>query len=538
MSFPSGITITNKGRALLAKAQTGIQLNITKIKIGDGTLTGQLPGDMTDLISIKKVLEIKGLSSLIVGEFLINSSFSNEGLVNGFYFREVGIYATDPVVGEILYCYGNAGVAAEYIPADAGAAVLEKYLEYIIIVGSASNVSAVINSSLVYASAQDLSDGLAGKVSHSLATAANDFLVASSASKFIKKTLAEVKIILGLGGAAYKDIGVSGGVAKQDDLTALGQDVTTHKADLSSQASGKGASLIGLNDSANQFTATNVEGALNELFTNANSGKQNWVDVVGTPLVNTDTFATLKSKTQTLKNTMATNLTSKKQSSVGTESLSSLIDKVASIKTMQSIAVTQSGIANINSALTGNSGIILTYIDDEVLCLSGCGGNSCKKAIKIDYNMTILKVATSPYTVSQTGTIIVFAALTKDKVVYKKTIGYQSTENWEVQDNNGNVLATVPLPYGYYNQAVAIGNYVYATSSNSGLTSHQMNGTVVKNYGTLDSGKMMQAIRKDKTILFTAGSTFKIIDALTTNILIDATSTLMDSQFLNVINNN
>lgn len=41
------------------------------------------------------------------------------------------------------------------------------------------------------------------KLAHSLATAANDFLVASKAGTFVKKTLAEVKTILGLGSAAY-----------------------------------------------------------------------------------------------------------------------------------------------------------------------------------------------------------------------------------------------------------------------------------------------------------------------------------------------
>lgn len=40
-------------------------------------------------------------------------------------------------------------------------------------------------------------------IKHSLATAANDFLVASGVGAFIKKTLAEVKTILGLGTAAY-----------------------------------------------------------------------------------------------------------------------------------------------------------------------------------------------------------------------------------------------------------------------------------------------------------------------------------------------
>lgn len=40
-------------------------------------------------------------------------------------------------------------------------------------------------------------------IKHSLATAVSDFLVASGAGAFIKKTLAEVKTILGLGSAAY-----------------------------------------------------------------------------------------------------------------------------------------------------------------------------------------------------------------------------------------------------------------------------------------------------------------------------------------------
>lgn len=42
-----------------------------------------------------------------------------------------------------------------------------------------------------------------GKIDKSLATAANDFLVASGAGAWVKKTLAEVKTILGLGTAAY-----------------------------------------------------------------------------------------------------------------------------------------------------------------------------------------------------------------------------------------------------------------------------------------------------------------------------------------------
>ncbi len=51
--------------------------------------------------------------------------------------------------------------------------------------------------------------GLAAKIAHSLATAANDFLVASGVGVFVKKTLAEVKTLLGLGTAAYLDVGTT-----------------------------------------------------------------------------------------------------------------------------------------------------------------------------------------------------------------------------------------------------------------------------------------------------------------------------------------
>lgn len=91
-------------------------------------------------------------------------------------------------------------------------------------------------------------------------------------------------------------------------------------------------------DNTRLTTAKTITGAINELFTNANNGKQNWVDVIGSPLLNTDTFATLMSKTQTLKDTFATNLTNKGQSASGTESLNSLVGKVANIATGKKFA--------------------------------------------------------------------------------------------------------------------------------------------------------------------------------------------------------
>ena len=75
----------------------------------------------------------------------------------------------------------------------------------------------------------------------------------------------------------------------------------------------------------------NVENKLNELFQFADNGKKNITSVIGSPLTTSDTFDNMKSKIQTLKNTFASNLTAKEQSSSGNENLESLINKVKNI---------------------------------------------------------------------------------------------------------------------------------------------------------------------------------------------------------------
>lgn len=149
MSF-GGLFITNRGRALQAKAQTGVQLNFTKLAVGDGQLSGQSISDLTELIHQIKTLELNKFKTLPGGKAVVGGVLSNQDIVTGFYWRELGVFAQDPDLGEILYCYGNAGDLAEYIPAPGGAEILEKQVDVITLVGNASNVSASIEQSLVY----------------------------------------------------------------------------------------------------------------------------------------------------------------------------------------------------------------------------------------------------------------------------------------------------------------------------------------------------------------------------------------------------
>ncbi|MCR4442134.1 MAG: phage tail protein, partial [Peptococcaceae bacterium] len=150
MSFGGGLFFTNRGRALQAKAQTGIQLNFTRIGVGDGELGGQAIADLTALVHEVKSINLNKFKTLPGGKAVVGGVLSNQGLATSFYWRELGLFATDPDLGEILYCYGNAGALAEYIPAGGGAEILEKQVDIVSLIGNAANVSATIEQSLVF----------------------------------------------------------------------------------------------------------------------------------------------------------------------------------------------------------------------------------------------------------------------------------------------------------------------------------------------------------------------------------------------------
>jgi len=152
------IQFTNRGRALQAKAQTGVRLVFTRIAVGDGQLSGQDISDLTALIHEIKSVTLNKYKTLPGGKAVVGGVLSNQDIVNGFWWRELGLFAMDPDIGEILYCYGNAGELAEYIPSPGGAQILEKQVDIISIIGNAQNVSAEIDQSLIYATIQDVNN--------------------------------------------------------------------------------------------------------------------------------------------------------------------------------------------------------------------------------------------------------------------------------------------------------------------------------------------------------------------------------------------
>ncbi|MFJ2044514.1 phage tail protein [Paenibacillus taichungensis] len=153
--------LTNKGRQLQAKAQTGVQLAYTRMSVGSGSLAGQSLEAMTALITPVKNLVIERLKHPTGStRALIGGTLSNADVSTGFYFREIGIFATDPDDGEILYMYANSGSTADYI-APSGDGIIKKAVNMNVIVGTATNITAFIDESLVYVTRDEFEEALA-----------------------------------------------------------------------------------------------------------------------------------------------------------------------------------------------------------------------------------------------------------------------------------------------------------------------------------------------------------------------------------------
>ncbi|MEB4780843.1 tail fiber protein [Paenibacillus jamilae] len=160
MAF-DGIQITNRGRNLLAKAEAGqTKITYTRFSAGDGKLSGQMPVALKALINEKISFPVSRLKIQNENVVVPGFEFSNQGVSSGFFFREVGLWATDPDLGEILYAYANSGEGAEYIDAQNTSAVLKKLFNFELTVSNTAQVTVVVDDTIIYATPQDVADAL------------------------------------------------------------------------------------------------------------------------------------------------------------------------------------------------------------------------------------------------------------------------------------------------------------------------------------------------------------------------------------------
>lgn len=183
-------TITQAGNAALARAIAGGRLNFTKIVLGDGELPATTNiREIPAVINPRATIDIAKLKVNNDKTAIVGGTYTNNETATGFYWRELGLYAEDPDsnVGEILYCYGNAGSLAEWIPPSGSQTTIEKSIDIITYIGDAANISIYI--------AADAYATIAQYESYkAIALGAQDAAVAASgdaASALIKASSAE-----------------------------------------------------------------------------------------------------------------------------------------------------------------------------------------------------------------------------------------------------------------------------------------------------------------------------------------------------------
>jgi len=162
MAKYTGNILTNLGKDLLARAVIGGEvITFTKVELGKGVIGGGSQEEFTELIDSFKVLPITSTEKLEGGGYRVRTAFSNSGITEDTYLREIGVFARGEDGIELLYSYCNTDTP-DLIPAE-GSGVLERVEDIITYISNAANINAVIDQSKVYMTIKDLTEGLATK---------------------------------------------------------------------------------------------------------------------------------------------------------------------------------------------------------------------------------------------------------------------------------------------------------------------------------------------------------------------------------------
>ncbi|SFE43214.1 hypothetical protein SAMN04487969_102489 [Paenibacillus algorifonticola] len=107
--------VTTLGQALIAKGQAGAAINFTRMQIGSGQLGGGNPASRTALITPIAYFNINSIA-VNANTASVLGIFENAGLPTSTYTCEIGVFAQDPDLGEILYAYANAETQGDTFP--------------------------------------------------------------------------------------------------------------------------------------------------------------------------------------------------------------------------------------------------------------------------------------------------------------------------------------------------------------------------------------------------------------------------------------
>ena len=138
-----GVQLTKHGHELFSTGITdGKPTVITRLAIGDGFIPdGETYDRLNALVSevYSPSLIGKGILAADLAElrFDYTSAITNEG----FWFREIGIFAEGLEGNEVLYAAENLGKYAEYIPPLESATFVKRVVSLLVKISNAANVT-------------------------------------------------------------------------------------------------------------------------------------------------------------------------------------------------------------------------------------------------------------------------------------------------------------------------------------------------------------------------------------------------------------
>ncbi len=111
--------LTQKGLNLIAKAEAGdTGIKFTRLVTGDGEYDGTEDlTEFTEMKSVKQETAFTGKEYVEDATVVLTAIVTNLDLEEGYYIREIGIFAEDPDEGEILYSISRpVGDIYDYLP--------------------------------------------------------------------------------------------------------------------------------------------------------------------------------------------------------------------------------------------------------------------------------------------------------------------------------------------------------------------------------------------------------------------------------------
>lgn len=194
--YPDLIT-TKKGLDLNSAANAAQKAVIfTKVVAGDGDVPSETSiSNLTAVVSPKMKLEITNKENLGNGHFTIRSVLGNENLENGFYAKEIGVYAKLDGDVEVLYAYTNGGNYVDYIP-DKSSPIDAQVFNIDVIIGNLQQATILINDE-THVTVQDLEEHNTNENAHAnLALLINDALAPTADKNTLVNLLSNIANML------------------------------------------------------------------------------------------------------------------------------------------------------------------------------------------------------------------------------------------------------------------------------------------------------------------------------------------------------